>query len=315
MEHRINIVELLKNCPSGMELDSTLYYNIFFDKIYEDDDCLYPIKCYTIENGIRDSVDFTEFGEFHTVIKSKCVIFPKGKNTWEGFVPPCFKEGDVVISAFGDIHLLRTKDSSYCSYRYKCENKLDKTITTDITVVRFATEEEKAKLFQAIKDNGYKWNTESKALEKLVTPKFKVGDWIVTPKNKVLQITSIEGTSYSFNNESHYWEICYCDEKCHLWTIDDAKDGDVLAFNDDIIVIFKDLYNKTTFHSYCHIEDGVFSVSEKDVPDWWNGEGFKPANKEQHDALFAKMKEAGYEWNETKTLKKLVTPKFKVGIE
>ena len=60
-------------------------------------------------------------------------------------------------------------------------------------------------------------------------PKFKVGDWIITPKNKVLQITSIEGISYRFNNESHYWPICYCDEECRLWTVQDAKDGDVLA--------------------------------------------------------------------------------------
>ena len=37
---------------------------------------------------------------------------------------------------------------------------------------RFATEEEKQKLFKAIKDNGYKWNAETKTLEKLVKPKF-----------------------------------------------------------------------------------------------------------------------------------------------
>lgn len=36
--------------------------------------------------------------------------------------------------------------------------------------------EQKAKLFDAIKDNGYKWNPETKTLEKL--PKFKVGDRI-----------------------------------------------------------------------------------------------------------------------------------------
>lgn len=52
--------------------------------------------------------------------------------------------------------------------------------------------------------------------KKLVQPKFKVGDWIITPKNEVLQITSIEGTSYRFNNESHYWEICCCDEQCRF---------------------------------------------------------------------------------------------------
>ena len=42
--------------------------------------------------------------------------------------------------------------------------------------VRFATEEEKHKLFDAIKANGYKWNAETKTLEKL--PKFKAGDKI-----------------------------------------------------------------------------------------------------------------------------------------
>ena len=43
---------------------------------------------------------------------------------------------------------------------------------------RPATEEEKAQLFQAIKDNGYKWNAETKTLEKLNVPIFKVGDKI-----------------------------------------------------------------------------------------------------------------------------------------
>ena len=38
--------------------------------------------------------------------------------------------------------------------------------------VRFATEEEKQKLFKAIKDNGYEWNAETKTLKKLVKPKF-----------------------------------------------------------------------------------------------------------------------------------------------
>ena len=41
---------------------------------------------------------------------------------------------------------------------------------------RFATEEEKQKLFDAIKENGYKWNSDTKTLEKLVEPEFKIGD-------------------------------------------------------------------------------------------------------------------------------------------
>lgn len=37
----------------------------------------------------------------------------------------------------------------------------------------------KKQLFQAIKDHGYKWNPETKTLEKLIVPKFKIGDKVV----------------------------------------------------------------------------------------------------------------------------------------
>ena len=49
--------------------------------------------------------------------------------------------------------------------------------------VRFATEEEKQKLSQAIKDNRYKWDAQTKTLKKLVKPKFKVGDKLVNRVN------------------------------------------------------------------------------------------------------------------------------------
>lgn len=127
-----------------------------------------------------------------------------------------------------------------------------------------------------------------------VEPKFKVGDWIVdnnvkTPllitgiSNEKYDVISIYGNdmAFSFREVEHFY---------HLWTIADAKEGDVLAFDNDTIVIFKDLYNSTTFHSYCHIEDGVFDVSEDNLPDWWEGKGFYPATKEQRDLLFQKMK-------------------------
>ena len=175
MENKINIAELLKDCPKGMELYSTMYEDVYFDYVDE----LNIIHCYIQCENYKTSITFNQYGTPNSDIKSKCVIFPKGKTTWEGFVPPCgFKDGDVVISDYGNIHLLRTKDSSYCSYRQMNKNKLDITITTRITVVRLATEEEKAKLFQAIKDNGYKWNTKTKTLEKLIKPNFKVGDRI-----------------------------------------------------------------------------------------------------------------------------------------
>lgn len=146
-------------------------------------------------------------------------------------------------------------------------------------------------------------------------PKFKVGDWIITPKNKVLQITSIEGISYRFNNESHYWPICNCDEECRLWTIEDAKDGDVLySFDSNQPFIYKERNNYEQATAYCGLNMyGKFFVwGTKDCAITLNN--YVPATKKQLDALMKAMNDAGYKWNvETKTLEKLAEHKFKVG--
>ena len=158
-----------------MELDCALFENLEFDYIDKDNGA-YPIICRVkTEWGSYNVHIFTEYGCYSTEKYSKCVIFPKGKTTWEGFQRP-FKDGDVVISVYNDIHLLRTKDSSYCAFRERWNNKFDPSITTSVKVVRLATEEEKQKLFDVIKENGYKWNPKTKTLEKLIIPKFKVGD-------------------------------------------------------------------------------------------------------------------------------------------
>ena len=136
-------------------------------------------------------------------------------------------------------------------------------------------------------------------------PKFHEGEWIITPENKVLQITSIEGTCYIFNNELSYWGIHYCDKKCHLWTIDDAKDGDVLAAN-ECYVIFKKI-DGLNIKCYCTYHYMGFNPSFY-VDTLQYKDAFHPATKEQCDTLFAKMREAGYEWDaEEKELKKLLS--------
>lgn len=58
---------------------------------------------------------------------------------------------------------------------------------------------------------------------------------------------------------------------------------------------------------------GECHTLDKEFINAYNGE-IHPATKEQCDILFQKIKEAGYKWNdETKTLEKLIKPKFKIG--
>ena len=220
-ENKINIAELLKDCPQGMELDCTMYDNLYFNQVYDDSDCLYKIGCYTIVDEIRTTVNFTEFGTFNTHANSKCVIFPKGKTTWEGFVPPCkFKDGDIISSSrFNTICIFKGEGSIkgtvdfYCGIDNSDKYFFIKNIEDqdehfgDINRYNFATEEEKAKLFQTIKDNGYKWNKETKTLEKLVEPRFKVGDRIRNNQvdlGNIYIIIEVRESSYAVNKNNEH---------------------------------------------------------------------------------------------------------------
>lgn len=191
MEKKINIAELLKDCPSGMELDCSSYDNVSFDKISDDKKATYPIFCYiTDEKGNRSGISFTKNGCESKRYGAKCVIFPKGKTTWEGFVPPIeFKDGDILATDLGSVFFLNTHlntDECYgCYVGIGCGGLL--RICEPFAYKEccgLATEEEKQKLFDAIKANGYKWNAETKTLEKLIEQKFDITT--LKPFDKVL---------------------------------------------------------------------------------------------------------------------------------
>ena len=191
---KINVAELLKDCPKGMELDCAMYETVTLNRVL--DGLAYPIRIETPDGLVL----LNEYGCYSRNEHAKCIIFPKGKTTWEGFVPPCkFKDGDIIYTK----HKLGTEfvsifrveyERDICIYwnmnlstnkliGYLHDGKAFKVFIEKDKVKeqRFATEEEKQKLFDAIKANGYKWNAETKTLEKLVKPKFKVDDKINSP--------------------------------------------------------------------------------------------------------------------------------------
>lgn len=173
-----------------MELDCAIWDNCIFEGI---EDVGYTNILVKTPNGL---VKLSKEGYlYHNHSGSKCVIFPKGKTTWDGFHRP-FVDGDIIYtkhklgSEFVSIFQIEY-ERDICTYWdiNRSTNKLIGSLhegnafkvfieKDKVKEQRLATEEEKAKLFQAIKDNGYKWNAESKTLEKLIEPQFKVGDRI-----------------------------------------------------------------------------------------------------------------------------------------
>lgn len=202
MENKINIAELLRDCPKGMELDCTTWENVTFEEVRND-------TIIIVRNNKQpyvDTVALNKYGRVTSYEDEKCRIFPKGKTTWEGFVPPYqFNDGDILTYMYYNkptIYIYRKNGCCNTSYYagYSFTNGLfykDKTggLSGDRADLRLATEEEKAELFKAIKDNGYKWNAETKTLEKLT--KFKIGDEIAK-KNGISNSYIVSSVSCEF---------------------------------------------------------------------------------------------------------------------
>ena len=159
---------------------------------------------------------------------------------------------------------------------------------------------------RCVTEEGYEWDSEKKELKK-IEPKFKVGDW-VTNGVSTYQVYDIRDNEYWLSAGEIAGKVDISDY--HLWTIQDAKDGDVLAIDWieenssniwEKIVIFKSL-SKDGVEGYGNTFRNKEKAFDDSVPYYsktWT-KNLHPATKEQRDLLFQKMKEAGYEWDSEK---------------
>jgi hypothetical protein len=150
-------------------------------------------------------------------------------------------------------------------------------------------------------------NLEKQGEQKPDEPKFKVGDWVISTLPGIKYphlITDIQDGYYIFGEDDDHAHIASSDDIFKLWTIDNAKEGDVL-FDGSNILLVKEVnhwHNVTSYLAYSQVYNiREYFISGSDV--------IIPATKEQRDLLFQKMKEAGYEWDEEKKeLKKIDKP-------
>ena len=197
MNENLNLIEILKDCPSGTKLYSTIFGEVEFDHI--ENNSKYPIIIKTERCGIdRFSIDGKRF--FNC---GECILFPsKEQRDWskfnpkkKNFVPPCkFKDGDIVATKNGSqVFILKRDNSNGKGYCYTGYNfNYDEPFRAGVWCFsRLATEEEKQRLFDAIKEQGYKWNAETKTLEKFVESKFDPKT--LKPFDKVLEGVKHDG--------------------------------------------------------------------------------------------------------------------------
>ena len=181
---KINIAEILKDCPTGMELYSPLCGTCVFVRIN-----MGTIIC---KKQNTQEITFTSEGYYMLPVfeNCECMIFPsKDQRDWSKF-KILFNDGDIVSTTSGTwIGITEGgKNGSfiptYCVIKSNGEFEVYFDKKERWAFNRFATEEEKQKLFNAIKANGYKWNDETKTLEKLKKEKFDIST--LKPFDKVL---------------------------------------------------------------------------------------------------------------------------------
>ena len=135
-------------------------------------------------------------------------------------------------------------------------------------------------------------------------PKFKVGDWITNGDYtwKIVEVKPLDYILQSQDGNIVDDTISYTDEHFHLWSIQDAKDGDVLnSPSHRLIWIYKD--NK--HYHVCVNMNYVTKNITRDILIRIPSDAC-PATKDERTILFEKTKEEGYEWDsEKKKLKKI----------
>lgn len=234
MENKINVAAILRDCPRGTKLYSTIHGEIELVDVYNN-----LIRC---KNSY--DINFISFYSDGRWLENlgECILFPSKENRdWSKFNIP-FKDGDIVTSNNFTL-IYKSCDTttgiveSYCAIDTNGSFWQASYMCTTLDKIKFATEEEKAKLFKSIKDNNYRWNIETKTLEKL--SKFKDGD-----------ILAIDDTVYIYNGieelspyPSHY--VYVIADKNGLFAINTStkKYGTRFATEEEKNILFEAIKN------------------------------------------------------------------------
>lgn len=170
-----NIAEILEKYPKGIKLYTPLCGEVKLDEINRYDQDI------VVSNENHYVLYFNKYGQYFS--DSECLLFPtKDVREWDK-LPDNFGNGDfVVCEDVFNTHMFIVE--SYKSHKIaKCHigyNFTNNSIFSKDTwhFTRIATEDEKKRLLEVLKNEGYEWDDTKKVLTKILTPRFKIGDYI-----------------------------------------------------------------------------------------------------------------------------------------
>ena len=88
MNENVDLTKILKNCPKGTKLYSTIQGEITFDHV-DDNNKDYPI----VINCIHKLIGYAYDGRFDIDCDGECILFPsKDQRDWSKFTAPWYKK-------------------------------------------------------------------------------------------------------------------------------------------------------------------------------------------------------------------------------
>ena len=175
----MNIAEILKYCPKDTKLYSSVFGDVYFQRIHSNNKDL-------IEVTSNCDISHTFFTNGSYSLQGECVLFPsKEQRNWNNFRLP-IKRGDIMMDIYGKYPFIASGEFNKDGLpKYICILNsflsILKVNNKDYCITDFyipASEEVKKNLFDKIAEAGYKWNADILKLEK-IEHKFKEGDVLI----------------------------------------------------------------------------------------------------------------------------------------
>ena len=239
MNENLNLVNILKECPRGTKLYSTIHGEVKFEEIKNGDK--YPIRFYYRDIDDERYIDgVTDDGRHKFRFCGECTLFPsKDQRDWLQFnIESEMVDGEVYYAKTNLVEwiYIYRKNYTYKTNHYVAVlndylmefNGICTTHNEDIKLIRKATEEEKRLFFEIIEKNGRKWDANKKKLVKIET-KFDIST--LQPFDKVLgrdrydqkwkcdfYDSYTKGVDFQFKTINNCYRQCipYNDETKHL---------------------------------------------------------------------------------------------------
>lgn len=113
MNENLDLVEILKDCPKGTKLWSSIFGDVRLDNVYQDEED-YTIS---ITDKYKKERTFTSKGYYLDKYDGECVLFPsKDQRDWSKFKAPVKKFDPKTLNPFDKVLAKICDGDAYCWY-------------------------------------------------------------------------------------------------------------------------------------------------------------------------------------------------------